>query len=514
MPPGYYALSVPGFLRAGQRELSPFRRAELDAFGAACRTRPELSGMVQTLFDQLLPQAAAEAPGYRSLADLLDEHGFDRVQHEQIRADLRAGHIGLAQNRLPVRSKIEDVSPGEVTDIETLSDAQRGTLNQIGMDALADGSVAVVSLAGGAGSRWTKGAGVVKSLNAFSRLGGKHRNFIEVHLAKSRRIGRLAGNLPPHIITTGYLTHDPMTRWLESQRNGAYEGPLLLSPGRVVGLRFVPMARDLRFAWEEMPQQQLDEQAQKVQDSLHAALIGWAQEMGEGSDYTDNLPSQCMHPVGHWYEVPNMLLNGTLRDLLAQRPQLKHLMIHNVDTLGADLDPVMLGHHISAGHAWTGEVITRRIEDRGGGLARIDGRLRLIEGLALPHERIEFGLSYYNSSTTWVDIDCLLAIFGLQRDDLANGEMVARAVRALAARMPTYVTLKDVKKRWGRGQEDVYPVAQFEKLWGDMTALTELDSGFVVVPRMRGQQLKEPAQLDGWLRDGSAAYLEGLCEWR
>jgi len=25
------------------------------------------------------------------------------------------------------------------------------------------------------------------------------------------------------------------------------------------------------------------------------------------------------------------------------------------------------------------------------------------------------------------------------------------------------------------------------------------------VSRMRGQQLKEPAQLDGWLRDGSAA---------
>jgi hypothetical protein len=33
------------------------------------------------------------------------------VQHEQIRADLRSGRIGLAQNRLPVRSKIEDVTP-------------------------------------------------------------------------------------------------------------------------------------------------------------------------------------------------------------------------------------------------------------------------------------------------------------------------------------------------------------------------------------------------------------------
>ena len=27
----------------------------------------------------------------------------------------------------------------------------------------------------------------------------------------------------------------------------------------------------------------------------------------------------------------------------------------------------------------------------------------------------------------------------------------------------------------------------------------------------RGRQLKDQAQLDGWLRDGSAAYVEGLC---
>jgi len=48
---------------------------------------------------------------------------------------------------------------------------------------------------------------------------------------------------------------------------------------------------------------------------------------------------------------------------------------------------------------------------------------------------------------------------------------------------------------------------------GDMTALPELDCRFVEVPRVRGQQLKEPAQLDGWLRDGSAAYTDSLCAW-
>jgi hypothetical protein len=33
----------------------------------------------------------------------------------------------------------------------------------------------------------------------------------------------------------------------------------------------------------------------------------------------------------------------------------------------------------------------------------------------------------------------------------------------------------------------VYPLCQFEKLWGDMTALPEMDCGFLVVPRLRGQ---------------------------
>jgi hypothetical protein len=136
-----------------------------------------------------------------------------------------------------------------------------------------------------------------------------------------------------------------------------------------------------------------------------------------------------------------------------------------------------------------------------------------VEGLAMPHEEQEFGLSYYNTLTTWIDIDQLLGVFGLSRQDLSDKHKVASAVRELAARLPTYVTLKDVKKRWGHGQEDVFPVAQWEKLWGDMTALPELNCGFFVVPRQRGQQLKDQAQLDGWLRDGSAAYVESICDF-
>jgi hypothetical protein len=273
------------------------------------------------------------------------------------------------------------------------------------------------------------------------------------------------------------------------------------------------MVRDPRVVWEETSQQLLEPQAQKMRESSRAALIAWAIQAGEGSNYTDNLPQQRLHPVGHWYEIPNLFRNGILQTLLEVNPNLRYLMVHNVDTVGANLDPGILGVHISTGSMMTVEVIRRRIEDHGGGLASIEGRVRLVEGMALPSEAIEFGLSYYKSNKFWVDIHALLRVFDLTAEDLSDQDRVSTAIRTLAARMPTYITLKDVKRRWGKGQEDIFPTSQFEKLWVDMTALPQVTSGYVVIPRFRGQQLKEPSQLDAWLRDGSAADVVTRCEF-
>jgi hypothetical protein len=512
LPSGYYTQWVPILLRMDPSQLPPLRRIDLDKFGAACRSRPELHGMVQVLFDRLFPRWKSDTANGQSLSDLLLRYGFDSAQHEQIRTDLIQGRIGLAQNRLPPSTTITDVTHADVEDAIGLfgQDIQQSAAYVQGLAALRQGTVAVVSLAAGAGSRWTQGAGVVKALHPFCKVLGRHRTFIELHLAKSKRVARLCGMPLPHVITTSYLTHQPIAEFLERQQNYHYKGPLYLSPGRSVGLRLIPMVRDLQFAWEEMPHQLLDEQAQKVRDSLHAALMDWAQRAGQGGDYVDNLPLQCLHPVGHWFEIPNLLRNGVLLSMLRERPQLRHLMLHNIDTLGADVNPAILGLHLKGGACLSFEVIQRRLEDRGGGLARINGRPRLVEGLALPHEEDEFNLTYYNTMTTWIEIDQLLAVFGLGRSDLDNQDKIASAIRTLAARLPTYITLKDVKKRWGHGQEDVFPVAQFEKLWSDMTALPDVPCRYLAVPRSRGQQLKDPSQLDGWLRDGSAAYVASL----
>ncbi|RRA99092.1 UTP--glucose-1-phosphate uridylyltransferase [Larkinella rosea] len=512
MPEQYYGIHVSELVRKDPASISYIRRAEIDLFTTYCEKNnlayPLLRTIISNLFKVSDPASQSNRSVENEKADRIKkENGFDYIQHEEIREDLQKGRIGLSRNRLPAETSIEDVQPGDLVQFDEITTAAK-----TGEAAIRAGKVAVLSLAAGVGSRWTKGAGVIKALNPFVEIDGKHRSFLEIHLAKTRKVSETYGGMIPHLVATSYLTHEPIRRTLEETGNFGYSGATYLSPGRSIGQRYVPMERDLRFMWEEMPQETLDENKQKVRDAVRQTMIGWAKSKGEGSDYVDNIAAQRFSPLGHWYEVSNLLRNGVLAQLLADQPQVETIVLHNIDTLGMDVDPAVLGHHLESGNMLTFEVVPRRIEDRGGGLTRVNGHLRMLEGLAQPREEDELNLSYYSSNTTWIQIDPLLALFGLTRQDLQDGDeaRLAKAVRSVAHRIPTYVTIKDVKYRWGHGQEDIYPVAQIEKLWSDMSALTDVQCGYVAVSRMRGQQLKDPAQLDAWVTDGSKDYIAGL----
>ena len=132
----------------------------------------------------------------------------------------------------------------------------------------------------------------------------------------------------------------------------------------------------------------------------------------------------------------------------------------------------------------------------------------------MPESCSEYELSYYNSMTSWVDLDHYLSLLGLDREAVLgnNQERMERAVRILAERMPTYLTIKEVKRRAVGGQHATYPVAQVERLWGDLTTLPEYHCGYLLVERQRGRQLKSPAELDEWFTP-AAAHLQDLCEW-
>jgi hypothetical protein len=221
----------------------------------------------------------------KSLDEVLEDIGFDTTEHEKIREDYRNGVIGLKQNRLPLATHLDNVLPSEVimTDSVISPDTRAR-----GLEELKKGTVAVITLAAGVGSRWTQGAGCVKAINPFCKLAGKHRSFLEIHLAKSRRISQLTGTPLPHVITTSLMTDAALQTYLQRVEKHGYEGPLYVSCGKTMGLRFVPTKNDLQFTWEQQPK--LDEQAQKVRGSGQKALMGWAESCGEAADYRDNLP--------------------------------------------------------------------------------------------------------------------------------------------------------------------------------------------------------------------------------
>lgn len=515
MPEQYYGIHVSELVRKDPSTISYIRRAEIDYFTTHCEKNnlayPLLRTIVSNLFKVSDPSSQSNRSAENEKADSIKkENGFDIIQHEEIKEELQKGRIGLARNRLPAETLIEDV---EEEDIAHFSKFKSPIT--IGEKAISGGKVAVMSLAAGVGSRWTKGAGVIKAINPFAEFEGVHRSFLEIHIAKTKRVAAKYNAVIPHIVATSYLTHEPIEKKLKQTNNFGYSGPVYLSPGRSIGQRYVPMERDLRFLWEEISQETLDENKQKVREAVRQSLIGWAKSKGEGTDYVDNIAAQRFSPLGHWYEVSNLLRNGTLARLLKEHPKVETIMLHNIDTLGTDVDAAAVGYHLQSGNLLTFEVVPRRIEDRGGGLAKINGHIRILEGLAQPREEDELNLSYYNSMTTWIQVDKLLQLFGLTREDLQKGDEIrlARAVRSVAQRIPTYVTIKEVKYRWGHGQEDIYPVTQIEKLWSDMSALSDVPCGYIAVPRLRGQQMKDPAQLDSWVTDGSKDYVASLCSF-
>ena len=412
LPPHYYALVVPQLLKLDWQTLPPLRRAELDKFAAACRNKPELRGVVQDVFDRMLPRVKQAESRRTEPGALLEENGFDRAEHEQIRADLKDGRIGLAQNRLPASAVIEDVQAGDVMDAT-------GRFARRVFDAWPAGAGGRRSGRGDAGggrrqpldARGRRGQGAASLLQIGRDVIGPSWKSTWPRAAASPQ----GGAAVPHIFTTSYLTHAPTEEFLARQNNYGYAGPLLLSPGRAIGLRLVPTERDLRFVWEEMPQQILDEQRKKCATACAPPSSTGPAARAKAAITPTMSPRNACIPSAIGTRFPTCCATASWPACCGSARSLKYLLLHNIDSLGADLDPALLGLHIRAGACLSFEVITRRLEDRGGGLARVNGRVRIVEGLAMPREEDEFALSYYNSLSTWIDLRQAARRFRLDR---------------------------------------------------------------------------------------------------
>ncbi len=140
MSDSYYAMVTPKWLKRDIRDLSEQNQRELIRVSQQIRTGGTDANW---LLERILPQVSQKNEEQSTrLKDLLNQNGFDREQHEQIRTELLNGRLGLSQNRLPPQTSIQDVAPDDVVDFRNNVDSN---IKKIGEASIANGEIAVVN---------------------------------------------------------------------------------------------------------------------------------------------------------------------------------------------------------------------------------------------------------------------------------------------------------------------------------------------------------------------------------
>jgi UTP--glucose-1-phosphate uridylyltransferase len=320
---------------------------------------------------------------------------------EPLFSDLRdrflAGNLTPSGNRL-----VGEVTPPAANDLAT--PPAEGTddwrlLEAEGRQELDEGKVGLVILAGGMATRfqWDQPKALFPIHEGISFLGWK---LMWAH--------DQMGDGAPAYIMTSFHTHEAIAAHLEAN---AWFG---LEPEQVH-----------LFRQGRLPRMEPD-------GSPFAGLPGHDAEAAPG----------------HGDFGPTFRASGLLGSFLENGG--RTLLFSNVDNLGATPDPLLIGMHLRSGKAMTAEVARKADGDKGGAPARVNGRLQLVEGFAMPEGCDHGSLPHFNTATYMFD-----AAFLDQNLEL-----------------PWYVVEKNL---------DGHPVLQFERLAGDLSCL--LDLGLVEVRR-------------------------------
>lgn len=283
----------------------------------------------------------------RAELDGLDGLEVDRARLERAAADVAARRVGLAANRL--EHTPEPPRPGDLEDLDALSRAEREELAEAGRAALRRGAVAVAVLNGGMATRFGGGVkGITRAVGA--------RSFLEIKLAQARRFGDV-----PFLAMNSFATHRATQGFLEARGLADAVGCFLQS----VSLRLTP----------------------------------------EGLPFRDDSGRISLYAPGHGDFPEALRRSGALAKLLERGARV--LLLSNVDNLGADPDPLILGFHLAHGRGMTVETVRSVPGDAGGAPARVKDELQLVEGFRLPEGFAVDRLPYMNTNTFAFSLETL-----------------------------------------------------------------------------------------------------------
>lgn len=330
---------------------------------------------------------------------ILDEFGFDAARFERLRTEVARGTLSAATN--VVTGVVEAPLPDELAHLPEPGSSDYEQAREVGLAALRDGKVAQVVLAGGMATRF---GGVVKAV--VEVIDG--RSFLDISLGETARLSAAVGAEIPVALMTSFATNDVV------RAHGEELGvPMPHVFSQFVSLRLEPT----------------------------------------GDLFADAAGQVSLYAPGHGDLFDALRSSGTLTAFTTAG--VEHVAIANVDNLGARLDPVVIGAHLLAGRPFTVEV-TAKDGDTGGAPARVDGRVRLIEGPCFPATFDQESIPVCNTNTALVSLDAILEpveLSWLYVEKLADGRpavQLERLYHELSAFVPT--TYLEVPRRGPRGR--------------------------------------------------------------
>ena len=286
-------------------------------------------------------------PGTRSI---LEGHGFDAPQFELLRAALVEGTLTPGRN--VVAGTVAPVLPSDLTTLPAPGQPGYEEAIAAGLEALREGSIAIVVLAGGMATRF--GGGVKAVTEA---IDGK--SFLEVKLEETQRLAAALDTAIPAALMTSFATDGAVAAHVAERGLGTPR----------------------RFRQSAAPRLRPD-----------------------GSVFLDADLRPSLYGQGHGDLFSAIRESGTLDDLV--RDGVRSVVVSNVDNLAARVDPAIVGMHVLAGTPLTVEVVAKG-SDSGGAPARVDGRPRLLETMQFPPDFDQDLIPVFNTNTSLITVEAL-----------------------------------------------------------------------------------------------------------
>jgi UTP--glucose-1-phosphate uridylyltransferase len=272
---------------------------------------------------------------------------LDRERIERFAAEIAAGRLGADSNRLPA---VPELIGAELIDrVQDLPAAERARLSEVGRAAITHGEIAVAVLNGGMATRF---GGVVKGI--VDAIGG--RSFLEIKLRQAQRQGPV-----PFLVMNSFATHAATLDFLAQRALGNDVFPFI----QAVSLRLTP----------------------------------------EGEIFRDAAGAISPYAPGHGDFLDALKSSGCLEDLRARG--VRAVLLSNVDNLGAELDPMVLGYHLMHGRPLTVELAETKGGDVGGTVLRVNGRVQVVEGFRLPAGFDFDQIRFINTNTFLISTEAL-----------------------------------------------------------------------------------------------------------